>query len=107
MASRIWRTGGVPVAAYPVTGPVDVVEDGVSGALDDDLGRAALRAFAVDPRDCRAHALRFGWDASAREFGSNLVLCRGNLAPPATSLRPPRNTSAPHAQRSETPLNRS
>lgn len=72
---------GVPVAAYPVTGPVDVIEDGVSGALDHDLGRAALRALHLDPRDCRAHAMRFGWDVSAREFEGNLVLCRANQTP--------------------------
>ena len=36
---------GVPVAAYPVNGPKDVIEDGVTGALDEDLGRAALRAL--------------------------------------------------------------
>lgn len=32
---------GTPVAAYPVTGPIDVVQDGYSGALDEDLTRAA------------------------------------------------------------------
>ena len=64
---------GVPVAAYPVTGPIDVIEDGVTGALDDDLGRAALRALELDPQACRARALKSGWDISSREFESNLV----------------------------------
>ncbi len=72
---------GVPVAAYPVTGPIDVIEDGVSGALDEDLATAARRALELDPEKCRAHALRFGWDASAREFESNLVFCRANQPP--------------------------
>jgi glycosyltransferase involved in cell wall biosynthesis len=72
---------GVPVAAYPVTGPIDVIEEGVTGALDEDLGRAALRALALDPARCREHALRFGWDASAREFESNLVFCRPTQTP--------------------------
>ncbi len=66
---------GVPVAAYPVTGPVDVIEDGVTGALDTDLGRAARRALELDPRVCREHALRSGWDASTREFEGNLAAC--------------------------------
>ena len=64
---------GVPVAAYPVTGPIDVIDDGVTGALDNDLGRAALRALKIDPHACRARALKSGWDISSREFESNLV----------------------------------
>ena len=64
---------GVPVAAYPVTGPIDVVEDGVTGALDKDLAAAAVRALRVDPRACREAALRSSWDACTREFESNLV----------------------------------
>ncbi len=44
---------GVPVAAFPVTGPIDVVEDGVTGALDQDLARAALRALTLKPQACR------------------------------------------------------
>ena len=67
---------GVPVAAYPVTGPVDVIEDGVTGALDDDLARAAQRALGIDPRACRERALQSGWDVSTRQFESNLVPCR-------------------------------
>jgi glycosyltransferase involved in cell wall biosynthesis len=67
---------GVPVAAYPVTGPIDVIEDGVTGALDLDLASAALRALRVDPNACRARALKSGWDVSSREFESNLVPCR-------------------------------
>jgi glycosyltransferase involved in cell wall biosynthesis len=67
---------GVPVAAYPVTGPIDVISDGVTGALDGDLGRAAARALELDPKTCRAHALKFGWDVSTREFEGNLVLCQ-------------------------------
>ena len=64
---------GVPVAAYPVTGPIDVVEDGITGALDDDLGKAAARALCVDPRACRDRALRSGWDVCSREFEGNLA----------------------------------
>ena len=41
---------GTPVAAFPVTGPIDVVEPGVSGVLDADLRAAALAALAL-PRD--------------------------------------------------------
>jgi glycosyltransferase involved in cell wall biosynthesis len=68
---------GVPVAAYPVAGPIDVVEDGITGALDTDLGTAAVRALAIDPEACRQRALRSGWDRCSREFEANLVPCHG------------------------------
>jgi glycosyltransferase involved in cell wall biosynthesis len=71
---------GVPVAAYPVTGPIDVIMDGITGALDTDLGQAALRALSIDPQACRAHALQSGWDISSREFENNLVPCRDAVA---------------------------
>jgi len=64
---------GVPVAAYPVTGPIDVVDQGVTGVLDEDLRKAALAALALDPAACRNHALTQGWDAASRQFEANLV----------------------------------
>src|SRR6185436_11035731 len=72
---------GVPVAAFPVTGPIDVVEDGVTGALDEDLAHAAERALQIDPRACRERAERSGWDTSTREFENNLVACHGPRLP--------------------------
>jgi glycosyltransferase involved in cell wall biosynthesis len=67
---------GVPVAAYPVTGPIDVIEDGLTGALDEDLAKAAWRALKIDPKNCRERALKSGWDVSTRQFEGNLVPCR-------------------------------
>jgi glycosyltransferase involved in cell wall biosynthesis len=64
---------GLPVAAYPVTGPIDVVDDGVTGALDVDLTRAARRALRLDPVACRERALRSSWESCTREFASNLT----------------------------------
>ena len=72
---------GVPVAAFPVAGPIDVVEDGVTGALDPDLARAAMRALKIDPQACRQRALRSGWETCTREFEANLIGCRPYLAP--------------------------
>jgi glycosyltransferase involved in cell wall biosynthesis len=66
---------GVPVAAYPVTGPIDVIEDGVTGALDVDLAAAARRALGIDPQACRERALKSGWDVCSREFEGNLERC--------------------------------
>jgi glycosyltransferase involved in cell wall biosynthesis len=67
---------GVPVAAFPVTGPIDVIEDGITGALDTDLASAAQRALSIDPRSCRERALRASWESCAHEFEHNLVACQ-------------------------------
>jgi glycosyltransferase involved in cell wall biosynthesis len=77
---------GVPVAAFPVAGPIDVVEDGVTGALDQDLAVAARRALTISPVACRDRALRSGWDACSREFENHLVDCRGTRAPRAVTV---------------------
>ncbi|MCB9948657.1 MAG: glycosyltransferase family 1 protein [Rhodospirillaceae bacterium] len=63
---------GVPVAAYPVQGPMDIVTDPAAGALDEDLGRAIDRALGLSREACRAHALTYSWDTSAREFVGHL-----------------------------------
>lgn len=76
---------GVPVAAYPVTGPRDIVGDSGVGVLSEDLRQAALSALRI-PRDrCREHALRFSWRLSAREFLKNaLVAEAAHRTVPAT-----------------------
>ena len=63
---------GTPVAAYPVTGPVDVVRDGVSGRLDVDLRAAAIDALDFDRTDVRAHAMESSWERSTAQFVANL-----------------------------------
>lgn len=67
---------GVPVAAFPVPGPMDVILDGVTGYLDEDLSAAAHRALQLDPQACRRYALQSSWDACTREFEGNLVNAR-------------------------------
>jgi glycosyltransferase involved in cell wall biosynthesis len=67
---------GVPVAAYPVPGPLDVIGDSGAGVLDEDLRRAALAALEIPREHCRAHALRFTWPASADQFVANLCPLR-------------------------------
>jgi glycosyltransferase involved in cell wall biosynthesis len=64
---------GVPVAAYPVTGPVDVVLNGVTGVLDPDLRTAALAALKLDPAACRKHALGYTWQAATQQFLQHLA----------------------------------
>ncbi|MDV7210857.1 glycosyltransferase family 4 protein [Azotobacter beijerinckii] len=76
---------GTPVAAFPVAGPLDVVEAGVSGMLDEDLGQACLAALALDRTRCAELAGRQSWRASALEFLAHQVLLDGEpcIRPPA------------------------
>lgn len=64
---------GLPVAAYPVAGPLDVLTDPASGAMDDDLDNAVARALTLSREAARAHAGRFTWDAATEQFRSALV----------------------------------
>ncbi len=75
---------GTPVAAFPVTGPKDVLADadGVIGAVDADLRQAALDALSADRDACRRHAERFSWRACAELLLRQLVPMR-----PCTSGR--------------------
>ena len=59
---------GVPVAAYPVTGPKDVIGGNPVGVLDNDLRTACLAALDVSRAACRAFALTRSWQVSARQF---------------------------------------
>lgn len=59
---------GVPVAAYPVTGPMDVIGNHPIGVLDHDLHVACLGALDVSRAACRAFALTRSWQVSARQF---------------------------------------
>ncbi len=63
---------GVPVAAYPVTGPLDVISDHPIGVLNEDLRIACLEALKVSRPACREYALTRSWDASAKQFLTHL-----------------------------------
>lgn len=63
---------GVPVAAYPVTGPIDVVTPGKTGVLDEDLERAIQGALTLDGRDCVEFARKNSWRHCAELFRSHL-----------------------------------
>jgi glycosyltransferase involved in cell wall biosynthesis len=64
---------GLPVAAYPVPGPRDIIGDSGAGALDKDLARAVATALTIPRERARAHALTFSWARSAEQFRSLLV----------------------------------
>jgi len=64
---------GLPVAAFPVTGPLDVIGASGCGSLDADLKVAALSALGIDRERCRAYGERFTWRESARQFFTNVA----------------------------------
>ena len=63
---------GVPVAAFPVPGPVDVIEQGVTGFLHDDLAEAVRGALLLDRTVCARTASRFTWPAATGQFLAGL-----------------------------------
>jgi glycosyltransferase involved in cell wall biosynthesis len=64
---------GVPVAAFPVPGPLDVIEQGVSGVLHENLAAAVEGALRLDRRRCVEAAQRFTWQAATEQFIAGLA----------------------------------
>jgi glycosyltransferase involved in cell wall biosynthesis len=85
---------GTPVAAFPVTGPLDVIADHPIGALDTDLRSACIRALSISREACRSFALERSWENSARQFIGNLSALQ-----PSRSLRPARRVAGRTAVR--------
>lgn len=78
---------GVPVAAYPVMGPVDIVgPDENAGALDDDLQKACLKALSCSRQGARQLALAYSWEAASLQFLEN-VLVANNVREPSRFFR--------------------
>src|ERR1700716_839942 len=67
---------GLPVGAFPVTGPRDVIGTEPVGVLNDDLQAACLSALTISPQACLAFAGKHGWEASARAFVENITNVR-------------------------------
>ena len=83
---------GVPVAAFPVHGPKDVLTDPASGVMDMDLKAAALQALTLDREAARAHAVSYSWENSAQEFLNNVLAAQSGpagAAAPLAALTPP------------------
>ncbi len=64
---------GVPVAAFPVTGPLDVITSDKVGKLDKNLKNAVIAALQLNGQDCRNYALKFSWANCTEQFFNNLV----------------------------------
>ena len=74
---------GLPVASFPAPGPTDLIEDGVTGTVGEDLLAGCLRARRCTREAARAAALRYTWAASHARFRAHLVpLVRREDAPP-------------------------
>jgi glycosyltransferase involved in cell wall biosynthesis len=77
---------GVPVAAYPASGPRDVLTDPRVGVLSSNLREASLRALELDRGAARAHALDYSWENSARQFIENVLIAH-NMGLPEKRAR--------------------
>src|ERR1700674_2799252 len=69
---------GLPVAAFPVTGPRDVIGTAPVGALNDDLRIACLAALQISPQACLEFAAGHTWEASARAFVDHALNVRAD-----------------------------
>ncbi len=67
---------GLPVAAFPVTGPKDALSGSNVAVLDNDLRHAALEALKISAAQCRAFAETRTWSESARQFVENALGAR-------------------------------
>jgi glycosyltransferase involved in cell wall biosynthesis len=76
-------SSGLPVAAFPVTGPKDIITDPRVGTLDTDLRRAALSALRLSRDAAREFSLSFSWEASTAVFRHNILSANGAKIPAA------------------------
>ncbi|HLG83090.1 MAG TPA: glycosyltransferase family 1 protein [Bradyrhizobium sp.] len=67
---------GLPIAAFPVSGPMDVIGDAPVGVLSEDLRTACLRALDIPRAACVEFAAKHTWEASGRAFLANMALIR-------------------------------
>ena len=73
---------GLPVASVPAPGPVDLVSEGINGAIDDDLRAACLRALPCSRERARASVVRRTLRAGHDLFRAHLVPLRPESAFP-------------------------
>ena len=69
---------GTPVAAYPVTGPIDVIQNNLNGYLSDDLEYAVQKAIKVNSNSCVSFAKKHSWKKVTNQFLEALTPNRNN-----------------------------
>lgn len=77
---------GLPVAAYPVTGPIDVIGQSPAGALNQNLREACLDALKISKEAAIAHAQQYSWRAASEQFTKHLVPVPQGLVEKSTEL---------------------
>lgn len=77
---------GTPVAAYPVPGPTDIIENGYNGWCDEDLATAVNKALSVPRNQCRQYAEGYSWESCTNQFLNNLqpLEAAGDLLQPGS-----------------------
>lgn len=78
---------GLPVAAFPVTGPKDIIKEGITGAMSEDLATAINKALTIDPSNCIDYARQTNWQKVTGVFAS--YLHNGRAASPKCSIFDP------------------
>jgi hypothetical protein len=86
---------GVPIAAFPVTGPKDVIANNPVGVLNEDLRAACMQALWISREACREFALRYSWENSARQFIGHAEKVASATAAPVAPLAIPDAISDP------------
>jgi glycosyltransferase involved in cell wall biosynthesis len=77
---------GLPVAAFPAPGPLDVIGGSGAGVISTDLKAAALAALEIDRRIPRRHALNFSWERATDQFLANVAAIEGLGSEPGRQL---------------------
>lgn len=78
---------GLPVAAYPVTGPKDIIKEGITGSMNENLKTAIDKALTVNPQNCIDYALETNWSKASTVFASYLQ--NGRASSPKRSIFDP------------------
>lgn len=78
---------GLPVASYPITGPLDVIGPHGPGCMRDDLAEAVEGALELHADACRAHALSFSWRDATLQFIANIALPNATQVVPAEAAQ--------------------
>jgi glycosyltransferase involved in cell wall biosynthesis len=64
---------GTPVAAYPCQGPEDVIEDGVTGYMDENLSNAIFMCTRLDREKVLEGSMKWSWDIAWKIFKESLI----------------------------------